>query len=80
MHEIMVSEEECNHTVRRGLYFAIQPMLPELAGDNGESPALSKALSSADDVLDFKGTLELLKRHSLLPGMTRLAQGEELLA
>jgi UDP-glucose 4-epimerase len=80
MHEIMVSEEECNHTVRRGLYYSIQPMLPELAEDNGESPALSKALSSADDVLDFKDTLELLKQHSLLPGMTRLVEGEELLA
>jgi len=80
MHEMMVSEEECNHTVRRGLYFAIQPMLPELAEDNGEPLALSKALSSADDILDFNGTLELLKLHSLLPGMTRLAEGKELLA
>lgn len=80
MHEMMVSEEECNHTVRRGLYFAIQPMLPELAEDNGEPLALSKALSSADDILDFNGTLELLKHHSLLPGMTRLAEGKELLA
>jgi len=80
MHEIMVSEEECNHTVRRGLYYAIQPMLPELVEDNEESPALSKALSSADDTLDFKGTLKLLKQHSLLPGMTRLVKGEELLA
>jgi len=80
MHEIMVSEEECNHTVRRGLYVAIKPLLPELAENNDESPALSKALSSADDVLNFEGTVKLLKQHSLLPGMTRLAKGEELLA
>jgi FlaA1/EpsC-like NDP-sugar epimerase len=80
MHEIMVSEEECNHTVRRGLYFAIQPMLPELIESNDETPALSKSLSSADNVLDFKGTLELLKQHNLLPGMKRLVEGEELLA
>ena len=80
MHEIMVSEEECNHTVRRGLYFAIQPMLPELIESNGETPALSKSLSSADNVLDFKGTLELLKQHNLLPGMKHLVEGEELLA
>ena len=80
MHEIMVSEEECNHTTRRGSYFSIQPMLPELAGDNGKPPALSKALSSADDVLDLKDTVKLLKEHRLLPGMTRLTEGEELLA
>ena len=80
MHEIMVSEEECNHTVRRGLYFAIQPMLPELIECNDETPALSKSLSSADNVLGFKGTLELLKQHNLLPGMKRLVEGEELLA
>jgi len=30
--------------------------------------------------LDLNGTLELLKKHSLLPGMTHLVEGEELLA
>ncbi len=30
LHEIMVSEEECHHTVKRGDYYAIRSMLPEL--------------------------------------------------
>ena len=29
-HEILVSEEECRHTFRRGDYYVIAPMLPEL--------------------------------------------------
>ena len=69
MHEIMVSDEEANHCVKRGNYYAILPMLPELAmGEAGEAPALSKEFSSADNVLDLKGTIDLLARHRLLIG------------
>ncbi|MFQ5346023.1 MAG: polysaccharide biosynthesis protein, partial [Mariprofundus sp.] len=79
MHEIMVSEEECYHTVRRGNYYAIRPMLPELA--QGDEPtALSKEFSSEDTVLDLDGTRELLRRNNLLPGAVKLAEGGELLA
>jgi FlaA1/EpsC-like NDP-sugar epimerase len=68
MHEIMISEEEVHHSVRRGDYYAIQPMLPELRDDvAGEPNALEKEFSSADDVLDLKGTIALLHRHRLLP-------------
>jgi UDP-glucose 4-epimerase len=68
MHEIMVSEEEANHCVRRGEYFAILPMLPELRGTAPAEPnALKGEFSSADTVLDFKGTAALLRKHQLLP-------------
>ena len=66
MHEIMVSEEEAHHCVRRGKYFAILPMLPELAAAKQERPALSREFSSADKVLDYQGTVRLLKRHRLM--------------
>src|SRR5258706_16184118 len=68
MHEIMVSEEEANHCVRRGDYYAIRPMLPELQ-DNGapEPNVLTKEFSSDDTVLDYAGTVALLKEHSLMP-------------
>lgn len=67
MHEIMVSEEEANHCVKRGDYYAILPMLPELRNNGKEEPnALSKEFSSEDTVLDYKGTLELLEKHSLM--------------
>jgi FlaA1/EpsC-like NDP-sugar epimerase len=67
MHEIMISEEEVNHTVRRGGYYAILPMLPELRA-KGERPAadLAKEFSSADTVLDLAGTESLLRRHRLM--------------
>jgi len=67
MHEIMVSEEEANHYVQRGDYYAILPMLPELR-QNGATDrnALNKEFSSADTVLDYAGTVALLKRHKLM--------------
>ena len=80
MHEIMVSEEECHHTVRRGDYYAIRSMLPELAASDGEPNALSKEFSSADNVLDLDGTRVLLTANNLLPGMVKLSEGGELLA
>jgi len=79
MHEIMVSEEECLHTVRRGDYYAIRPMLPELAQED-KPTALSKEFSSEDTVLDLDGTCELLRINNLLPGTVKLAEGGELLA
>lgn len=80
MHEIMVSEEECHHTIRRGDYYAIRDMLPELAIDDGEPNALSREFSSDDNVLSLDETRELLKKNSLLPGMVKLSEGGELLA
>lgn len=68
MYEIMVSDEEAPYVVRRGDYFVIQSMLPEL-GQHRETvakPLLTKEYSSADDVLDAKGTFDLLKKNNLL--------------
>lgn len=67
MHEIMVSEEEANHCVRRGDYYSILPMLPELRNtDINEPNALEKEFSSADTQLDLEGTIALLKRYRLM--------------
>ena len=67
-HEIMVSDEEANHCVRRGSYFAILPMLPELKRKGAtEKNALKGEFSSADTVLGAKATLDLLRRHGLVP-------------
>ena len=66
MHEIMVSEEEMHHCVRRGDYLAIRPMLPELRRESSEANALQKEFSSEDTVVDLPGTVALLKRHRLL--------------
>jgi FlaA1/EpsC-like NDP-sugar epimerase len=67
-HEIMVSEEEAQHCVARGEYFAILPMLPELRrAGKAENSALEGEFSSADTVLDLAATKKLLKKHKLLP-------------
>jgi len=80
LHEIMVSEEEANRCVRRGHYFAIRPMLPELNADSDSaSSALDREFCSADAVLDFEATAALLARHGLLdPDPMTLADGEQL--
>ncbi|MCP4204945.1 MAG: polysaccharide biosynthesis protein [bacterium] len=65
--EVLVSEEECHHVVRRGDYYVILPLLPELRGDEEPDLALEREYSSNDDLLDLDGTVELLDRHGLLP-------------
>lgn len=80
MHEIMVSEEEIHHTVARGDYYAIRPMLPELRGQVAqEANALTKEFSSADTVLDLGGTVRLLRQHQLMIEDVDLAAAGELL-
>jgi UDP-glucose 4-epimerase len=67
MHELMVSEEECGHTIRRGDYYAILPMLPELSNsDLSKQKMLGKEFSSADTVMSLAQTRDLLVRHKLL--------------
>ncbi len=80
MHEIMVSEEEANHCVKRGDYYAILPMLPELREDGMQEPnALTKEFSSADTVLDLAGTARLLHKHRLMVDEVDLSQDTEML-
>jgi UDP-glucose 4-epimerase len=80
LHEILISEEEVHHCVRRGGYYAIQPMLPELRqGGPAEQNALEKEYSSADDVLDLPDTIALLKKHRLMVDEADLGDQPELL-
>ena len=80
LHEIMVSEEEVHHCVKRGAYFAIKPMLPELASKQGAKPnALKREFSSADNVLSLASTVKLLKQHQLMFGAPSLTKDRELL-
>lgn len=80
LHEIMVSEEEAHHTVRRGNYFSILPMLPELQKSNTTSAiAFKKEFSSADNVLDLAATSALLNRHGLMLEQNNSVPDAELL-
>lgn len=67
IHEILISDEEANHSLKRGDYYAIKSMLPELNGEMLSEPnVIFKEYSSGDDVLDLAGTIELLKENNLL--------------
>jgi UDP-glucose 4-epimerase len=80
MHEIMVSEEEIHHCVRRGDYLAIRPMLPELRGEPIDEPnALAKEFSSEDTVVDLRDTVALLEAHRLMIDDVDLTATGELL-
>ena len=76
-HEILVSDEECRHTYRRGdSYYAIAPMLPELASHaTGQAP-LTREYSSADAPVSMEEAAALLRRHELMVDQVDLAEGE----
>lgn len=65
VHEILVSNEEAWHTVNRGEYYAIKPMLPELWLEDASEESLNKEYSSGDAVLDLEQTRQLLYKHHL---------------
>ena len=80
IHEIMVSEEETYHTTKRGNYYAILPMLPELIKDEyGDRRVLKAEFSSEDNVIDLQQTIELFRQNNLMVGETGVVDGEELL-
>jgi UDP-glucose 4-epimerase len=70
IHEIMVSEEEAYRTVRRGRWYVIRPMLPEVANDNevtGDGAGcLQSAYSSNDCVMNLEETTAMLRARRLM--------------
>lgn len=77
VHEILVSEEERHRATRRGEYYAILPVLPELRlADSGFSP-LAGEYSSADHVMDRATLGEVLREHRLM--LEDVPEGSELL-
>lgn len=67
MHEILVSDEEAFRSVRKGAYYVIKSMLPELQlGRKQEDSALSGEFSSADNTLSLEDTIKLLRKHRLM--------------
>jgi UDP-glucose 4-epimerase len=79
MHEIMVSEEECHHAVRRGDYYSILPMLPELQTTHEQPGVLTAEYSSADHVMSLEETVDLLQHYDLMVGDAQRSDGGELL-
>ena len=80
IHEIMISDEESNYTVKKGNFFAIKSMLPEINKNKKIKSALMGEFSSGNNVLDLNGTYKLLKINNLLPGMVTPEVDGEFLA
>jgi len=70
IHEIMVSEEEAYRTVRRGRWYVIRPMLPEVANGDGVAGdgagCLERAYSSEDCVMSIEETTAMLRERRLM--------------
>jgi UDP-glucose 4-epimerase len=81
LHEILISEEEMRHVHRRGDYFAISPMLPEIATAPVATPTdMPFEYSSKSEVGSLDSTRKLLERNGLLDAVrTPTGSTEELL-
>ncbi len=79
IHEILISVEESSRASRRGDYYVVAPMLPEIAGE----PVLHSGenlweYSSGSSPLDTNGVRDLLARHGMLE-LDGSLDGEEIL-
>ena len=72
----MVSDEEAWRTFERGDYYAIKPMLPELAKEEPSGPALAKEYSSGDSLITVEETRKLLEKFNLMVGQDIVEEGE----
>jgi len=48
VHEALISEEEMARTIKRGTYYVVRPILPEMRDGEVATPVLTKPLSSQD--------------------------------
>lgn len=64
--EILVSDEESHHTVDRGDYYAILPLLPELRAKGEPLARLDGEYSSGAQPIPFDDVVRLLGSHGLL--------------
>lgn len=77
VHEILVSDEESHHTVDRGAFYAIRPLLPELRGSDDEPIAeLPGEYSSGTDPMGYEALEELLAQQRLRLEDARPTDGE----
>lgn len=63
IHEILISDEESYRTERRGDYYVIRPMLPELLDAPLGEAAIQREYSSSDITLDSHGLRDLLAEY-----------------
>ena len=66
IHELMISEEEISRTIKKGDYYVIRPILPEIQGLEICQPVLSGELSSADGTMSKAQLKDFLEKEGLL--------------
>lgn len=66
IHEVLVSEEESFRTVHRGAWYAILPILPELAAEFDGERCLNREYVSSDSLMNMRDTVEMLNSKSLM--------------
>lgn len=78
IHEILVSAEEGNRTIKRGNYYVILPILPELRSDSTDFVFMGDEYSSEQNTMSRTELAEILERNRLMPDDTQ-SDGLELL-
>ncbi|UUX92230.1 polysaccharide biosynthesis protein [Methanoplanus endosymbiosus] len=76
IHEILVSEEEAHRTIKRGDYYVILPILPEIQDEAIKTEVLGNEYSSADNVMTQEETRILLNSYNLLLEDNSTHEGE----
>lgn len=76
LHEILITEEEASRTVARGEHYVIGPILPELQTEMGAVASIGKEYGSGDDLLDYAGVVDLLRRRRLMVSEELELEGE----
>lgn len=66
LHEVLISEEEMLRSEKRGNFYAIAPILPELRQKEFSGPPLAREYSSEHDVMTPAEVLALLTERQLL--------------
>jgi UDP-glucose 4-epimerase len=66
IHEILISEEEAFRTFDDGRFYAMDSILPEIAGERSGEPCLQGEYSSNGSVMSFEQLREFLDEHNLL--------------
>jgi len=65
VHEILVSEEEAHRTLKRGSYYVILPVLPEIQPSVDKTSTLGKEFNSADCIMTKAELAALLEEREL---------------
>lgn len=66
LHEILVSEEECQRVIERGQHYVIAPILPELREGDASAGTLSQEYSSERETVSLDQVKEMLTKRKLM--------------